>query len=124
MADADERTREILERYGGLHPVTFGHCGYPGLCVRGTARSFCLGCPFLVRRPEYLDRVDFLLEGYLTAADAHERMGDVAGARERKRLIAELGQLRSEMLLLAEAERDGSWSPPWKERSSLPAAEA
>jgi hypothetical protein len=61
MADADERTREILERYGGLHPVTFGHCGYPGLCVRGTARSFCLGCPFLGRRPEYLDRVDFLL---------------------------------------------------------------
>src|SRR5258706_458117 len=72
--------------YGGLHPVTFGHCGYPGLCVRGIARSFCLGCLFLVRRPEYLDPVDFLLEGYLPAADAHERMGDLAGARERKRL--------------------------------------
>jgi hypothetical protein len=78
MAEADERTREVLERYGGLHPVTFGHCGYPGLCVRGTARSFCLGCPFLVRRPEYLDPVDFLLDSYLTAADAHERMGDLA----------------------------------------------
>ncbi len=51
MADADERTREVLERYGGLYPVTFGHCGYPGLCVRGTARSLCLDCPFLVRRP-------------------------------------------------------------------------
>src|SRR5712692_8184073 len=37
MEEADERTREVLERYGGLHPVTFGHCGYPGLCVRGTA---------------------------------------------------------------------------------------
>jgi hypothetical protein len=124
MADADERTREVLERYGGLHPVTFGHCGYPGLCVRGTARSFCLGCPFLVRRPQYFDRVDFLLESYLTAADAHERMGDLAGARERKRLIAELRQLRSEMLLLAEAERDGTWTPRWKAGSSLPAAEA
>ena len=124
MADADERTRDVLERYGGLHPVTFGHCGYPGLCVRGTARSFCLGCPFLVRRPEYLDRVDFLLEGYLTAADAHERMGDLAGARERKRLIAELRQLRSEMLLLAEAERDRGWTPAWKDRPSLPATEA
>jgi hypothetical protein len=87
-AEADERTREVLERYGGLHPVTFGHCCYPGLCVRATARSFCLGCAFLVRRPEYLDRVDFLLDGYLSAADAHERMGDLAGARERKRLIA------------------------------------
>jgi hypothetical protein len=124
MAEADDRTREVLERYGGLHPVTFGHCGYPGLCVRGTARSFCLGCPFLVRRPEYLDRVDFLLEGYLTAADAHERMGDLAGARERKRLIAELRQLRSEMLLLAEAERDGTWTPRWEERPALAAAEA
>ena len=27
-AEADERTREVLERYRGLHPVTFGHCGY------------------------------------------------------------------------------------------------
>ena len=38
IAEGDERTREILERYGGLHPVTFGHCGFPGLCVRGTTR--------------------------------------------------------------------------------------
>ncbi len=49
IAEADEHTRDVLERYGGLHPVTFGHCGYPGLCVRGTARAFCIGCPFLVR---------------------------------------------------------------------------
>src|SRR6266704_5324795 len=115
MEEADERTREVLERYGGLHPVTFGHCGYPGLCVRGTARAFCIGCPFLVRRPEYLDRVEFVLDGYLKAADGHERMGDLAGARERHRLIAELKQLRQEMLLLAEAERQGSWAPPWKQ---------
>jgi hypothetical protein len=115
MAEADERTREVLERYGGLHPVTFGHCGYPGLCVRGTARAFCIGCPFLVRRPEYLDRVEFVLDGYLKAADAHERMGDLAGARERHRLIAELKQLRQEMLLLAAAERHGSWTPRWKQ---------
>src|SRR6266568_1304202 len=105
IADADEQTREVLERYGGLHPVTFGHCGYPGLCVRGTARAFCIGCPFLVRRPEYIDRVDFFLDGYVKAADAHERRGDLAGARERHRLIAQLKQLRSEMLLLAEAEQ-------------------
>ena len=123
-AEADERTREVIERYGGLHPVTFGHCGYPGLCVRGTARSFCLGCAFLVRRPECLERVDFLLDGYLSAADAHERMGDLAGARERKRLIAELRQLKSEMVLLAEAERDGNWTPIWKHRPFLTTQEA
>jgi hypothetical protein len=122
MADANERTREVLERYGGLHPVTFGHCGYPGLCVRGTARAFCIGCPFLVRRPEYVDRVDFFLDGYGKAADTHERMGDLAGASERHRLIAQLKQLRSEMLLLAEAERQGSWTPSWQPAPSLPAA--
>src|SRR5438128_12622322 len=115
MTEADEHTRAVLERYGGLHPVTFGHCGYPGLCVRGTARAFCIGCPFLVRRPEYLDRVDFLLDGYMKAADTHDRMGDIAGARERNRLIAELEQLRHEMLLLAEAERQGSWAPSWRQ---------
>jgi len=115
MEEADERTREVLERYGGLHPVTFGHCGYPGLCVRGTARAFCIGCPFLVRRPEYLDRVEFVLDGYLKAAGAHERMGDLAGARERHRLIAQLEQLRHEMLLLGEAERQGGWTPSWRQ---------
>ena len=60
----------------------------------------------------------------LTAADAHERMGDLAGARERKRLIAELKRLKSEMLLLAEAERDGRWTPNWKNGPSLAAQEA
>jgi hypothetical protein len=119
MAQADERTREVLERYGGLHPVTFGHCGYPGLCVRGTARAFCIGCPFLVRRPEYLDRVELVLDGYLKAADAHERMGDLAGARERHRLIGQLQQLRHEMHLLAEAERQGRWTPQWKQLPSV-----
>jgi hypothetical protein len=123
MAEADEHTRDVLERYGGLHPVTFGHCGYPGLCVRGTARAFCIGCPFLVRRPEYVDRVDFFLDGYVKAADAHERMGDLAGARERHRFIAQLKQLRSEMLLLAEAERQGNRTPScWQQVPSLPAA--
>jgi len=115
MEEADERTREVLERYGGLHPVTFGHCGYPGLCVRGTARAFCIGCPFLVRRPEYLDRVEFVLNGYVKAAGAHERMGDLAGTRERHRLIGQLNQLRHEMLLLAEAERQGGWTPSWRQ---------
>jgi hypothetical protein len=27
MVEADDRTREVLERYRGLHPVTFGHGG-------------------------------------------------------------------------------------------------
>jgi hypothetical protein len=124
MAESDEHTRGVLERYGALHPVTFGHCGFPGLCVRGTARAFCIGCPFLVRRPEYVDRVDFFLDGYVKAADAHERMGDLAGARERHRLITQLKQLRSEMVLLAEAERQGSWTPSWQQLRSLPAAGA
>jgi hypothetical protein len=118
IAEGDERTREIIERYGGLHPVTFGHCGFPGLCVRGTTRAFCIGCPFLVRRPEYLDRVEFVLDGYVKAADVHAHMGDLAGARERQRMIAELRQLRQEMLLLAEAERQGTWTPHWKQLAS------
>jgi hypothetical protein len=118
IAEGDERTREILDRYGGLHPVTFGHCGFPGLCVRGTARAFRIGCPFLVRRPEYLDRVEFVLESYVKAADVHEHMGDLAGARERKRMIAELKQLRQEMRLLAEAERQGPWTPRWRQLAS------
>jgi hypothetical protein len=68
-----------------------------------------------VRRPEYLDRAEFFLDSYTQTAEAHERMGDLAGARERRRLIAELKQLRSEMLLLAEAERQGNWTPSWRQ---------
>ena len=71
-----------------------------------------------MRRPEYLDRVEFVLDGYVKAADAHERMGDLAGARERKRMIAELRQLRQEMRLLAEAERQGTWTPRWRQLAS------
>jgi hypothetical protein len=84
--------------------------------------SLCIGCPFLVRRPEYVDRVDFFLAGYVEAAKAHERMGDLAGARERHRLVAQLKQLRSEMLLLAEAEQQGRWTPSWQQTPSSPAA--
>jgi hypothetical protein len=113
MAEADAQTRDLLERYGNLFPVTFGHCGYAGLCVRGTARAFCIGCEYLVRRPQYLDRVDYFLASYTSTAEAHERMGDIAGARERRRLAAELQQLRHEMVLLAEAERQGA-TPCWK----------
>jgi hypothetical protein len=119
LAAADTQTREMLERYGGLFPVTFGHCGYAGLCVRGTTRAFCIGCEYLVRRPEYLYRVDYFLESYTATADAHERMGDLAGARERRRLVAELLQLRHEMVLLAEAERQGA-APSWKALLALP----
>jgi hypothetical protein len=68
MAEADTQTREMLERYGGLFPVTFGHCGYAGLCVRGTTRAFCIGCEYLIRRPEYLYRVDYFLESYTSTA--------------------------------------------------------
>ena len=71
-----------------------------------------------MRRPEYLDRVEFVLDGYVKAAGAHERMGDLAGARERHRLIGQLQQLRHEMLLLAEAEQQGTWTPRWKQLAS------
>jgi hypothetical protein len=40
-------------------------------------------------------------------------MGDIAGARERRRLATQLQQLRHEMVLLAEAERNGA-IPHWK----------
>src|SRR5262249_54939234 len=98
---------------GGLFPVTFGHCGYAGLCVRGTTRAFCTGCEYPIRRPEYLYRVDYFLESYTSTAEAHERMGDIAGARERRRLATELQQLGHEMVLLAEAERNRV-IPHWK----------
>ncbi len=49
MTEADEQTREVLERYGGLHPVTFGHCGAIQVCAfaarlepfASAARSWC-----------------------------------------------------------------------------------
>jgi hypothetical protein len=47
--------------------------------------------------------VDFFLASNTSTAEAHERIGDIDGARERRRLAAELQQLRHEMVLLAEA---------------------
>ncbi len=37
------------------------------------ARSFCIGCEYLIRRPEYLYRVDYFLESYTYTAEAHHR---------------------------------------------------
>src|SRR5205085_4738447 len=100
------------------HPVTFGHCGYPGLCVRGTARALCLGCPFWRADPSSSSASSSCSTVTVKAADAHERMGDLAGARERHRTVAELRQLRQEMLLMgehsdreldSELEAIGSW---------------
>ena len=89
--------------------------------VRRNGRQQYPNCIWLLRsRPEVALRI--AEQAFEDAAEAHERMGDLVGARERHRFIAQLKQLRSEMLLLAEAERQGNWIPSWQQAPSLPAA--
>ena len=81
-----------------------------------------------IKAAEHLKRARGVRPEDATAAfyegQARQKAGDLAGARERNRLIAQLKQLRSEMLLLAEAERQGRWTPSWQQVPSLPAAVA
>ena len=104
LARSDERTREVLERWHTYHPVVFGHCGRAGLCVRGTNRVLCLGCPFLVPRPEFKHRVDTYLRAYEQMAEQLEVSGNPGEAMEHRRLADQCRKLRHEMCLLEQAE--------------------
>jgi len=100
----DERTREVLERWHTYHPVVFGHCGRAGLCIRGTNRVLCLGCPFLIPRPEFKHRVDTYLHAYEHMGKQLELSGNPAEAMEHRRLADQCRKLRHEMRLLEQAE--------------------
>jgi hypothetical protein len=104
LARCDERTREVLERWHTYHPVVFGHCGRAGLCVRGTNRVLCLGCPFLVPRPEFKHRVDIYVRAYEQMAEQLEVSGNPGEAMEHRRLADQCRKLRHEMRLLEQAE--------------------
>jgi hypothetical protein len=54
MADADERTREVLERYGGLHPVTFGIVGIRGYASVAPRDPSASGAPSSCADPSTL----------------------------------------------------------------------
>jgi len=100
----DERTREVLERWHAYHPVVFGQCGRAGLCIRGTNRVLCLGCPFLVPRPEFKHRVDTYLHAYEQMANQLEISGNPGEAMEHRRLADQCRKLKHEMHLLEHAE--------------------
>jgi hypothetical protein len=100
----DERTREVLERWHAYHPVVFGQCGRAGLCIRGTNRVLCLGCPFLVPRPEFKHRVDTYLHAYEQMANQLEISGNPGEAMEHRRLADQCRKLKHEMHLLEQAE--------------------
>ncbi len=104
---SDERTRDVLERWHTYHPVVFGHCGRAGLCIRGTSRVLCLGCPFLNPRPEFMHRVETYQRAYEQMAEHLEAGGNLAEAREHQRLAQHCRTLKREMELLAQAEASG-----------------
>jgi hypothetical protein len=100
----DDRAREVLERWHTYHPVVFGHCGRAGLCIRGTNRVLCLGCPFLIPRPEFKHRVETYLHAYEQMAEQLDVSGNPAEAMEHRRLAHQCRKLRHEMRLLEQAE--------------------
>jgi hypothetical protein len=104
LAGCDDRTREVLERWHTYHPVVFGQCGRAGLCVRGTNRVLCLGCPFLIPRPEFKHRVDTYLRAYEQMAEQLEVSGSPGEALEHRRLADQCRKLGYEMRLLEQAE--------------------
>jgi hypothetical protein len=109
---SEQRTRDVLERWHTYHPVVFGHCGRAGLCVRGTSRVLCLGCPFLNPRPEFMHRVETYQRAYEQMAEHLEASGNLAEAREHQRLAQHCRTLKREMELLGRAEASGRWAPP------------
>ena len=111
---ADEATRAVLEQWHTLHPVLFGHCGRAGLCVRGMHRVLCLGCPYLVPRPEHADRVLGWQKAYLAMAAECAASGADGEAKEHRRNADWCDKLLHVMRLMATPEREGRWRPAFR----------
>lgn len=112
LARYDQETRELVSRWHTWHPVVFGLCGRPGLCVRGTVRSLCLGCQHLILRPECKGAAVLWKEAYETMAEGFERDGNAGEALEHRDLAYRCAFVLHEMELLEQAEQDG-WGPPY-----------
>ena len=93
----------------------FGHCGHAGLCVRGRDRVLCLGCPFLVPRPEYRWRAERYGRDYAAMADRLDADGNAGEAREYRHLAGQCTDLAHLMRRLEEAEADLGWRPLYRE---------
>ncbi len=115
MERSDELTRDAYETWHAYHPVVFGHCGHSGLCVRGRERVLCLGCPFLVPRPEYRWRAERYAQDYAVMAQRLRTEGNMGEAREYQHLASKCMDLAHLMLRLEEAETDVGWRPLYRE---------
>jgi hypothetical protein len=115
MERSDDLTREVYETWHAYHPVVFGHCGHPGLCVRGRDRVLCLGCPFLVPRPEYRWRAERYGHDYAAMADRLDADANAGEAREYRHLAGQCMDLAHLMQRLEEAEADVGWRPLYRE---------
>jgi hypothetical protein len=89
----NETTRAVLDRWHTYHLVVFGHCGRPGLCVRGVNRVNCLGCPFLNPRPENRHKVETWRRAYLDLAQQLEGSGNASEPREHRYKALEAGAM-------------------------------
>jgi hypothetical protein len=115
MERSDDLTRQVYETWHAYYPVVFGHCGHPGLCVRGRDRVLCLGCPFLVPRPEYRWRAERYGRDYAAMADRLGADGNTGEAREYRHLAGQCTDLAHLMRRLEEAEADVGWRPLYRE---------
>jgi hypothetical protein len=79
----------------------------------------CLGCPYLVPRPEHADRVLGWQKAYIAMAAECTASGGDSEAREHRRNAEECAKLLNVMRLMATAEHEGCWRPAFR---ALPSA--
>jgi hypothetical protein len=82
-------------------------------------RVLCLGCPYLVPRPEHAGRVLGWQKAYLAMAAECAASGADGEAKEHRRSADECVKLLHVMQLMATAEREGRWRPEFR---ALPSA--
>jgi hypothetical protein len=107
-----EDLRAVFDRWQTLHPTAFGYCGNTRLCPRGTDRTLCIGCPFLIPDPENTWKVERWRTSYAQQVDQLEEQGDTRDARQVRLLVGELDALLASMRLLQQARDDGRYPHP------------
>lgn len=110
----NEDIQAVYEIWHALHPTALGNCGCPGLCPRGTDRSLCLGCRYLVEDPEKLGAALAWQSSYVRQAELLEAQGNAIDARQARIKVQLLDDIINVMRLQLEEEVAGHYIPVFR----------
>jgi len=114
LPDLEQKNADLQAVYDvwhALHPTTFGNCGCPGLCPRGTDRALGLGCGYHVEDPEKLVAALIWRASYEPQARLLAVQGNAIDARQARIKVQQLDDMINVMRMQVQEETAGRYIP-------------